>query len=400
MDEYFNYCDYLRKTLKELKVSQKDFAKVVGCSESTIKGYINKYPPEGEARKRIDAALYKVSRFQNYVHIPSEEFSDIIENYLEHFKKYITQKELAERIGMSGQSRVSKLTSNSAKFSAEQQYRILNAFLDMCRKTADGDNFHEKDKKVAEGIIRLLNGEKPIITEKEPNEETSIVFDEDTLKKIIEKLTEYPDEIQDVLIENHLAFFDSAQFIYSEDRRFIQAMSYISIFRDDFDSDEKLWFIHDLENLAFKNKLFSYHEDAKSRKLFEMINHYRNMVKIAEKRAKSEPETPPFSSARRSASDSSGRKRISADDEKFRKEFQTRRFEKVFNQLLDCELKLPCQDAVKIILEEIEYRLAMTPVEWYTWMLISGCTFMREETDAIDRSILRITGQTDEYLDI
>lgn len=390
-----DYSEYLKNRLKELGITHAELADALERSPRTVSGYINNVglEPSDKIKEKIERILDEKSRLGNFTHIPPAEFAKMVEEYLAHFKKEINQEEFAAMVGMSGQSQISKITSREKNLTVREQYSILNAFLELCQKTSDSidNNVHYDDREVYNKIHHLLYGwsKNPISEANEDAAKSGKILD-----GIIKKLIEYPVKIQDIMLENHLAFFDSPQVLYNDDHRFLEAEGYISIFRKDFSPAERAWFMYRLEELVHKNKVFSYHDGIDNWRLFETVTHYRSMIKSAKERRIADPVLDPPSYLgeplpNRFIKDRSA-EYLNLDRKNVDDKLQIRKFEKVFNQLLDCEWDIPFCDMESIILREIDFRLTMSPMEWYVWMLIAGYAFAYETTTAIDSFILKL----------
>jgi transcriptional regulator with XRE-family HTH domain len=72
------------------------------------------------------------SHYYDYTHQSTKDFARLFNELLKEFKDGITQEEFAKKIGYSGQSQISKISSGEKNLSTDEQYRILSAFLELC----------------------------------------------------------------------------------------------------------------------------------------------------------------------------------------------------------------------------------------------------------------------------
>ena len=389
MDENinFDYGEYIKEKIAELAITHEELAKVVGCSKSTIRGYIQQFEPPKEMKQKIKDAFKQMSHFHNYNRLPAKEFSELVRKYLVHFKNEITEQKLAEMLGEMGQSQINKIKNDNKNIKTEDQYRILKVFLELCKKSPESidNNVHSRDKAVYDEISSLINGWH---NHSFAEDDEDIKISREILDNIIEGLTFYPVKIQDMILENHLAFFDSAQILFNDAERFIQAEEYITAFRYNMSYEERVHFISALEKLTCEKKVFSYYDNTDNWKLFEMVTHYRQMIKIAKERRISDPYISTYAFLGEPLSNfviaDRSEEFCNDDIEVLNRESHVRKFEKVFNQLLDLEFNQSYFEVERTILDEIDFRLTMSPMEWYVWMLIAGYAFAYQNTDVID----------------
>ncbi len=406
--EELDYGERLGLRLKDLAITEKELAEAVGCNVKTIGRYIqNAYTPSQKISKRIESYLKRKSCYECYRHIPSGKFAEMTKRYLEHFKNEITQQELAEKVGMSGQSEISKIVNHKKNLTSEEQYTILLEFLKLCYKPgksifSSAKNIHLCDRKIADEIIRLI---------REPHNRDEFIEyymaeydideqpDTNIMDIAIEKIMDYSVEKQDMILENHLAFFDSAQIIYDDDGEFLSARDLVDSFRIFLSPKKKVRFIRGLEILAHKKQLFSYHNNTDHWVLFEMVTHYRNMIKNAYERCIKDPEIDPPDSFGEPMCVFTTRKRpskiVGTENENDAYEQRVREFVNIFMDLLHFneyegnEIELWKTDpyvvsGVSAIINEIEFKMDMSPLEWYVWMLIAAYAFAYHEVETIE----------------
>lgn len=404
--ESVSYISRLSETIKELAISKSDIASLLNKTEKTVSRYFaNECAIKASDREKIDRFINERSVYGNYQHRSAEVFKDWFKKLYEEFKDDISQKELAEQVGLGGQSQISKVSSGEKHLTTKEQYDILSVFLRLCiNQNANNDhcfnaeNVFTKHYDTAGDLYCKLYGNTKLFEEFE-NDKKNGRSNFAIKLSLINYLVQLPYQAQELILNHPLAFFDSLQILYfdnfSECSRIGGDALYPSVseFIDAFNSlprEKRILFQQRLEELTAEKKVFSYYDHKDNWKLFDIVNQYRMMISSArERRIADTTET-----AIRFGERLDGYKPIycyviddlkdETKDKAFDKDKQFKRFESVIYDLIDFDRELYSVDELtNLIMYDIKKRLTMCPYEWYMWMLYASYVFAYQEDETI-----------------
>ena len=404
--ESISYISRLSETIKELGISKSDIASLLNKTEKTVSRYFaNECAIKASDREKIDSFINERSVYGNYQHRSAENFKGWFNKLYEEFKDDISQKELAEQVGLGGQSQISKVSTGEKHLTTKEQYDILSVFLKLCvNQNANNDhcfnaeNVFTKHYDTARDLYFKLYGNSRLFEEFEKNGKNG--RSNFVIKlSLINYLVQLPYKAQELILKYPLAFFDSLQILYFED--FSECLRLegdalypsVSEFIDRFNClprQKRILFQQLLEELTTEKEVFSYYDHKDNWKLFDIVNQYRMMISSArERRIADTTET-----LIRFGERIDGYKPIydySIDhlkdeikDKAFDQDKQFKRFESIIYDLIDFDTELySVDDFTNLIMDDIKKRLTMCPYEWYMWMLYASYVFAYQEDETI-----------------
>lgn len=389
--ENIEYGEKLSEILNELGMEQKQLAADIGVSEKTVARYLNGENSNSikkEIKAKINIALNEAMYYKGYKHMTAAEFGKLFEEFWKGFKTEISQEDFAVKAGHGGQSDISQIISGDKLVkSTKEQYDYLIAFYDLCKRKAHywfGDrssklsvfsNHYEAASKLHE-LLFEYSTEHDIFKDKRNSDgELSVTI----LNTVIEHLITWPIEAQKLILSYPFAFLDSlaAPNFHHSDGSYISASELIERFRK-LTNDEKLRFYADMQKLNLDEKIYNYSYGVCDWFLFDMNQNYNNMINSARQRKIADPIISAFShnGACNPVHDNSLDSFRSKQDKKIDEDEQRHRFEGVINSFCDgCWENCPTDIITDTIIDDIEYRLSMSPFEWQLWALYSSYVY-------------------------
>lgn len=395
------YGEKLRGLLTELGMRQNELAAAIGMDERTVARYLNgdfKPPFKESVNEKINLALNNAKYYKGYEHMDAVEFRKLFKKLWMEFSSEIVQTELVKRAGHLNQGNISDLLNNKYLiYSTEMQYDFLQVFYDLCHKKTHTSYIDRSSKlavysdhhDTAEKLEKLLFGDAAVTST--PDETDSGA---DAADNVTDYLMSLPDDAQELILSAPLAFFDS--FTISElncsDRKFKSARELIERFGQ-LSKDEQRSFYEGILQLTKDEKVFRYWDDDKTWRLFEMNGQYRCMINSSRQRGIADPPGASvyyngIEKVRDHSVDSFRSKQDeSADGEKAKKEKQKKkhRFEEALNTfdyfcLTDCSAETISDK----IIDDIGFRLTMSPFEWHLWQLYISYIYTVHRGDKIE----------------
>lgn len=401
-----DYGTWLSESINELNIKQNELAKSVGCSPITIRRYceeINK--PNNEMKDKISAYLREKEKYKEYKHIPSKDFGKLLEKLMEDFKGELTETELAEKVGLKGgNSAISKIESNDKKITTELQYKILYQLLLSCyslpsepRFGFDPSQFHGKKYETAKKIYRKLFNNVDIFDYFEEYDKEDKLSLYSIKRELIDYFVTLSPDAQDLITSAPLAFIDSMKALwFAYDYHYVSAETFIVKFNDlpsialsgnIIEDNPRMRFQHRLEELIMDRKILSYYDSENCWELFEMVTDYRYMMKNSRNRRLSDPSGARIAFGR-PLNDFKPVYQDLHSDRIIDRDKQVKKFEEILHSfediIWDYEFnEETLKEFINTLKKDIDYRLKMSPWEWYMWMLYSSYVFMEQEDDAI-----------------
>lgn len=129
-----NFLYYLDNSMTELSISRKELAEHLGSSSATIARYLKEetFPKNTD---KIVSYINERSVYEGFHHVSSEDFSDALRRLYKMFLNIVTQKMLADHIGVS-QRIISECVNQNPdtvrpSFSTEKQKKLLDYYRKM-----------------------------------------------------------------------------------------------------------------------------------------------------------------------------------------------------------------------------------------------------------------------------
>ena len=401
-----SYISRLSETIKELGISKSDIASLLNKTEKTVSRYFaNECAIKASDREKIDSFINERSVYGNYQHRSAENFKGWFNKLYEEFKDDISQKELAEQVGLGGQSQISKVSTGEKHLTTKEQYDILSVFLKLCvNQNANNDhcfnaeNVFTKHYDTARDLYFKLYGNTRLFEEFEKNGKNG--RSNFVIKlSLINYLVQLPYKAQELILKYPLAFFDSLQILYFDDFSACPRLEgdalypSVSEFIDRFNClprQKRILFQHLLEELTTEKNVFSYYDHKDNWELFDIVNQYRMMISSArERRIADTTETVVSFGERIDGYDpiynySIDQLKDETQDKSINTNKQFKRFESVIYELINFDKKLySVDDLTNLIMDDIKKRLTMCPYEWYMWMLYASYVFAYQEDETI-----------------
>ncbi|MBQ8922698.1 MAG: helix-turn-helix transcriptional regulator [Oscillospiraceae bacterium] len=380
----------LSRFLSDLGMNQKELAAAIGTSEKTVARYLNgenTRPIKEDIKARINLALNEAMYYECYEHMPAEEFGDLFDKLWKEFESEISQEEFAVKAGHGNQSVVSRIRDGDYPvYSTKIQYDYLSVFYALCQRKAHY-YFCDRPSKLAvfschhETAVmlhKLLFGsssaDNMFNDKKNNNGELSV----NVVDTVIDYLISLPIEAQRLILSSPLAFLDSIATpnFHHSNGSYMSAREFIEQFRQ-LPKDEKLRFYNDLQKLTADEKVFNYSGDEREWLLFDMNTQYRSMISSARRRGITDPAgISLYSHTGDSVHDISVDSFRSKQDQNIDTEVQRHCFEEVISSFDDrCWKNCPAEIIMDTIIDDISYRLTMSPFEWHLWMLCASYVY-------------------------
>ena len=399
----------LTEMLRELGVEQTELARAIGVDKKTIQRYregLNAKPIRPEVKDSINRALNEKYFYKGYEHMPTRTFGELFAELWEEFRTEITQEEFAQRAGFGNQSSISGIIrKENLVYSTKAQYDLLTVFYELCRRKASC-YFVDRPAKLAvftdhretaERLHRLLFGPSALF---DPfREESSGRYERSVgvVDTVIDYLITLPHNARELILRCPLAFFDTMSIpaFYHSGSSYISARELTERFRQ-IPVRQRGSFYKGLKQLAAENDVFGYDSSDSGRLCFELVTQYRAMMSSAAERGIADPAgISLYSSARdtigegidsfRTAEDRNG----STDTDKLR-----HRFEAVISAFDErCLKSLSQQTVTDSIIDDIVFRLGMSPFEWHLWMICSACICIAHCQNEIEALFNRPTAE-------
>ncbi len=208
--EVKEYAIWLSEQLDELCITQQEIADAIGVSQKTISRYKNGdngVLPDEHTKALIEEYIYKSSTINEFEHIPSKEFADILYVLLEEFE--VSENEFAKTIGIS-QNTINKLVNHKLKIDTATQFEILDYFLERCRS---GRFYSSVHINTGANLEYLLYGYDKNNTATYLVEECNVKIGErGGYRYCIDYILKLPIKIQDFICEHIRAFYDDIFF--------------------------------------------------------------------------------------------------------------------------------------------------------------------------------------------
>ena len=402
------YGEKLRELLTELGMSRKELAAAIEMNERTVARYINgefNAPIKPSVNERINLALNNAMHYKGYAHMDAVEYRKLFKKLWVEFSSEIVQTELVKRAGHLNQGNISDLLNNKYLiYSTVMQYDFLRVFYDLCHKKTH-TSFCDRSSKLAiysdhhdtaDMLQRLLFGDAAV---RNTHDDTDA--DADVVDNVIDYLMSLPDDAQELILSAPLAFFDSftTPELNRSDKKFKSARDLIERFGQ-LSKDEQRSFYDGLQQLTEDDKVFRYWDDDKSWHLFEMNDQYRCMINSSRQRGIADPAGAALYDKgtemlrdhsvdrfRSKQDDSTDTDDQSTDDEKTKKEKQKtkHRFEEALNTFdHSCRKNCPAETITDTIIDDIGFRLTMSPFEWHLWQLYISYIYTVQSADRIE----------------
>ncbi|WP_028511275.1 hypothetical protein [Ruminococcus sp. NK3A76] len=385
------YGEKLEELLNELGIKYGDFAKSIGMTRDNlaeIRNGIKARPLKDDIKAIINLALNKEMYYKGYKHMPAEEFGKLFAELWEEFKSDIIQEDFAVKAGHNNQSHISqKKTGDELVRSTKEQYDYLLAFYDLCKRRThywfsdrnSGLEFYTRHREAAAKLEKLLFG-SPVshdtLSDNENNDEELSVT---VINTVIEHLITLPQEAQKLILSYPYAFFDSlaAPNFHHSDGSYISAGEFIERFRQ-LTKDERLRFYNDMQKLNSDEKINNYIYNSSDWFLFDINLHYQNMINNARHRNIADPiitgcyndESDPIHDISLDSFRSDKKnKKIDSEKQRYLFEGVISSFDK------RCWKNRPKDIITDTIIDDIEYRLNMSPFEWHLWALYASYVY-------------------------
>lgn len=332
-----SYSEYLFRKLKELHITQEELAQVIDRKQKTVSRYVNgETLPDPAMREKIEAYLDSKSVYQGYRHMPANHFAKLLSSLLAEFKGEITQAQLAERIGKH-QKNISLYTCmDGEKPDPQTQQAILQVFYELSLsksgKYISGPHFG-----TAVRLDYLLHGDNGKFAELNLDEE--ITYGEESHNELVDYLLTLPKDLLDFVLEHFSLFYDdSLELLTDYTFRFSYLSDGIRLFRRLTDRMEDTV----LEELEAKSFL-GFPGNHSELDFYNLITEYRLAVSTDFTKL-SKGECYP----------------VDAPD----RNLLIRKIEETCLHRYNFLLTSPSE-----MVEEIKFKLTMSPFEWYVTML-------------------------------
>lgn len=342
------YAEKLKWLLQEYAISQEELANAIGVSKTTITRYCNEIClPHKKTQIKIDSFFRGQNRHLNYTRIPSSVFAGIVYDYLQRFKSYITEQQLAEKVGLKGQSDISKIISDNENqrkaVTTEKQYKILEIFYKLC-DLEYGINPHFYVEHTF--LKQLLYMEDYEFEEKMFENDNPEYYDDlDCVSdSCIPYILELPIILQSFIYENFEAYFEETMsnvepYVTDIAATFSERCEWLKTFRE-MDKEEQQTLIASLEQNTTVNYPLVNHEE---KCFFECISAMRRII----------TSSVPFTSYDKLVH--SKPTRNAKAEEKYVKKLT----HKIYTRgLYDSSI------------DELKFKLSFTEYEWYFWMIL------------------------------
>lgn len=386
-----DYGEQLSEWLIELGISQKELAKAIGVDERTVSRYIcgtNSRPLSQEIKDKIEQVLNDGYYYKEYEHMPAKEFSNYFSELWKFFKKTISQEEFAQRVGHGNQSIISRIADKEYKiYSVKKQYDYLYAFYELCKRNAPSYyterpselSVYSDCAETAEKLYKILfpetSQQEPFYSDTPEGDLPGTVVD-----TIIDYLISLPYKAQNMILTSPLAFFDSMIIPHFSSVSYRSAKSFIERFRR-LSDEEQRGFYKNIKELASEEDIFCYYDDEKTWQIFEMESHYRKMIYNSRKNNIADPDSASVYKQTDKIHGYDIALLRSDKDDSIDENVQRHKFEAVlgcfyeycwknqeFNAITDC------------IIDDIEYRLKMSPFEWHLWLIYARYVYDHSDT--------------------
>ncbi|MBR6872110.1 MAG: helix-turn-helix transcriptional regulator [Ruminococcus sp.] len=399
------YIERVVPVLKKLKIKQKDVADLLGLSEEHVSRiFRGECGIKEEYRKIIDDLIEERSSQSLLYSMPEEDFRHMLEKLLKEFDGVITQDEIAKAAGFSGQPQISRIRKGIRQLTAEEKHNLLSVFLRLCIFQDNGTeigfhpvNVYTDHYDTACELYFILYEESCLFDEFDSYKEKE--FSNFAIKMtLINYFMSLPYQAQELILDHPSAFFDSLQILnydkytdcYSDTEEAIypSAARFLGEFNK-LSHERRVTFQFLFEKLCAEGLVFSYRDDDFYWEQFDMITQYRKMERSArDRRIK---DSTVFEIGKRdngyepecsySIDDLKDREK----DKAVNKDKQFHRFEAVIHDLINFDRThyASPDDLTDVIIDDIDYRLTMSPYEWHIWMLYASYVFVFQEDDSI-----------------
>ncbi len=326
------YAEYLKKTLKSLKISQDELGRAIGKSQRTISVYVNgDFPPSPETKALIDGYIDEKRSFNDFDPLEPCEFADLLSLLLGKFD--MSQTELAEAVSKS-QKDISNYCSaglNNKIVPKKVQWDILHYFYTLSRVNGQ---FLSEHFGTGVYLNNLLFGSD----ENNIYDIEAYVGDKAEYRDCINHILALPVKLQDFITDNFGAFYDNTYMLSVCCRKSFsfKHLSYtVELFRQ-LSPEKKKKLIRMLETEAID----MFPESDEELWFFGHITEYRNVISANLSELKKEDNA----------------KRSDKEQKSFIKRLET---VTSLDVLSDGDF-----------IREVDFKLAMSREEWYLWMLL------------------------------
>lgn len=398
--EFYNK---LHESKSELKFSFREISEYV-CKRTNAdsKGYYGKFRRKADEGKgfteqekaAINAFIEEKRSNIGFEKMDDMAFSELVCDLAVEFE--LKQQPLAKLLGVSQPTvnRIMKMT-DPLKRDAGQQRDILSAFQKLCYRESEDKyptpaDVFEEHYDTAKLLYLKLNGNTRIFDIFEENEKKYLYSDHNILLLLTDYMLTLPYEQQKLIMAAPVAFLDTLlseiwidDYVYCDHR-----IDILNWYREQ-STDKKEIFQKELERLVYEARVMTYSDGF----LFEMISQKRAMIQNARERKIPDadgciiyPEytwykTPVFRSCNTDGAQS--------------KEPEESERRKAFEQLLLGFIQFDLHEYPKDwfddlfdkVIESVEYRLNMSPFEWYLDMLISAYSYISPDVSEVRRNM-------------
>ncbi len=334
-----SYGEALQKTLKELHITQAELARGLGINPRLISRYVKEETmPSKETKQAIAAFITAHSTYQGYQRMPSETFRRMLQDLLNEFQGEITQRQLGEAIGKT-QNKICYYTSGEEIPDTKLQYELLTGIYQLASKQTVYTNAHLDTLVRLEEILGIDYGQRVALLASRMKEKYQLP---EHLGDFIPYMLSLPPRLRDIILAHFEIFYDDTLWrAGSLDKPEMHGHTFsegIKLFRA-LTEEQQTYIVSKLEpdvHLFFPETGYERAEYRKIASFMQLtstdLQVMRNL-KEADTAAKSEAE-------------------------------YILQLEKILAQR---NIRLLKQEE---IVEEIEFKLAQTPYEWYVSMLL------------------------------
>lgn len=395
IDPLLNNIEYgkkLTELMTELGIDDVELAASIGMNRDTIANYRKGDKPrpiKDDIKAKINHALNEAMFYNGYEHMPTNEFGELFAELWKEFKGEINQTDIAVMVGHGNQGEVSqKISGDIPVKKTAEQYDYLIAFYDLCKRKAhywfsnrpSKLEFYSRHYETVVKLEKLLFGYSAVCNNFSDNENNGEELSVDVINEIIDQLITLPIEAQKLILSYPFAFLDSLSVpnFHHSDGSYISAGEFIERFRQ-LPKDERLRFYNDMQKLNADEKIYNYSYGESDWFIFDMNLQYYNMINSARQRNIADPAIPAFvhNNASEPIHDNSVDSfRSKKKDKEIDKDKQRHLFEGVISSFDErCWKNCPKNIITDTIIDDIKYRLNMSPFEWQLWSLYASYVY-------------------------